>query len=69
MKGLLVITLSIALGFTTLHAEEAIPTPSKVADEAISSSMIGWGIALAIGITVLAIVLGSNDNSHAHTDS
>ena len=69
MKGLLVITLSIALGFTTLRAEEVIPTPSKVADEAISSSMIGWGIALAIGITVLAIVLGSNDNSHAHTDS
>ncbi|GAB5411623.1 MAG: hypothetical protein ChlgKO_07370 [Chlamydiales bacterium] len=69
MKGLLVITLSIALSSTALHAEEAIPTPSKVADEAISSSMIGWGIALAIGITVLAIVLGSNDNSHAHTDS
>lgn len=69
MKGLLVIILSTALGLTTLHSEEVIPTPSKVADEAISSSMIGWGIALAIGITVLAIVLGSNDNSHAHTDS
>lgn len=69
MKGLLVITLSIALGLSSLHAKEAVPTPTKAADEAIGSSMIGWGIALAIGITVLAIVLGSNDNSHAHTDS
>ncbi|MDX8430480.1 MAG: hypothetical protein SNF33_01555 [Candidatus Algichlamydia australiensis] len=79
MKSLLVITLTVALSVVpaAMQAQNDASTtltydgsaPSKAADEAISSSMIGWGIALAIGITILAIVLGSNDNSQAQSQS
>ena len=43
-----------------------VENTAVIADEGVSISMIGWGIALAIGIIILAATLGSNDNSNAH---
>jgi|GEM_PF-2155043 len=43
-----------------------VQTPYGVSDEELSVSMIGWGLALAIGIVISAITLGSNDNSQAN---
>ncbi len=34
---------------------------------AISTSMLGWGIGLALGIGILASVLHQSTASHAHT--
>ncbi len=34
---------------------------------AISTSMFGWGIALSVGIAVLASVLHQSTASHSHT--
>lgn len=34
---------------------------------AISTSMLGWGIGLSLGIAILASVLHQSSSSHAHT--
>lgn len=36
---------------------------------AISTSMFGWGIALAAGIAILACVLHQSEAGHSDTDS
>ncbi len=36
---------------------------------AISTSMLGWGIALAAGIAILASVLHQSEAGHSDTDS
>lgn len=35
---------------------------------AISTSMFGWGIALSVGIAILASVLHQSSASHSHSD-
>ena len=39
--------------------------PDGLNDEALTVSMFGWGLLLAIGISVISIAVGSNDNSQA----
>lgn len=47
----------------------------QASDDAISASMIGWGIGLAVGITALVLLIGpssgdkNKDNNHTHTHS
>jgi len=54
------------------NTEELYRTGSGSEDGAFtasSTSMLGWGVGLALGIGLLASVLHQSDASHAHSTS
>jgi hypothetical protein len=74
---LIIATLSIS---SSVHARDDLQDTAKNTDKlwrtgsgahdgsftAISTSMIGWGIGLAIGIAILAAVLHQSTGNNAH---
>lgn len=86
MKRLASIILITATVMTPLWAGDSLSESTQATEElwrtgsgahdgaytAISTSMIGWGIGLAVGIAILAATLNhgsgsSGSSSHAHT--